>query len=338
MWVDAGPLNIQTEDRYATIFENYIGSGLVVSLARVHAAQTGVMEADRQQAWHLLSYALQAPATWPGARDLLLALAPKMQMAGFRHDWLAYLEQGLVAGRAAGDSQAEAALNLEIGELRRHLGQYAEAEVHFTAALGLAQQSGDRAGEAAALVCLANLANLAYLTQRLDEAMRLADATLALVVPEDVVGGRAFFVKGLVHDSRRHFEEAETSFRQSQAIWALANDKRWVALCQQNLAHLAQERMQFDEALEAYGQAALLLDEIGDQQSIAIVAMNQGIVHFLSAEYGNALALYRRTEAIHRQYYDLRGLAMVCNNIALVLRETRDWPNAESYYQQSVEL
>ena len=76
------------------MFQDYIRAGVQASLARVQAVEHTLPELDRQQAWHLLSFALDLPEVWDETRALLLALAPKMEQAGFRMEWLVYLMEG----------------------------------------------------------------------------------------------------------------------------------------------------------------------------------------------------------------------------------------------------
>ena len=72
------------------LFTNYIIAGVGASLARVRTAEYVVADVDRQQAWHLLSFALKVEEAWPVTRALVVALAPKLELAGCREDWIPY--------------------------------------------------------------------------------------------------------------------------------------------------------------------------------------------------------------------------------------------------------
>jgi hypothetical protein len=67
------------------IFQEFVISGLRHCTAR---ATAGVPDDLRGQAWLLLSYGLRLPAAWPAARDLVLALAPHLELTPAREAWL----------------------------------------------------------------------------------------------------------------------------------------------------------------------------------------------------------------------------------------------------------
>ncbi|MCP4289822.1 MAG: hypothetical protein GY792_36285, partial [Gammaproteobacteria bacterium] len=71
---------------YPALFRAYV----VRSMAqlRVELSEVGsILSADEQeQALHALSFALKLPEAWPETRALLLAIAPKMEQAGYRDE------------------------------------------------------------------------------------------------------------------------------------------------------------------------------------------------------------------------------------------------------------
>lgn len=62
-------------------------------------------------------------------RALLLTLAPKMEQAGFRQDWLSYLARRLDQAHSLEDRRAEAELNLQVGYLHLRLRQLDQARI-----------------------------------------------------------------------------------------------------------------------------------------------------------------------------------------------------------------
>ena len=77
---------------YATFFSDVLIDALVDATRRVHDAESRLPEAEREDAWHLLSYAFDQDVAWQETRQLVFALAPRMELAGFREDWINYLQ------------------------------------------------------------------------------------------------------------------------------------------------------------------------------------------------------------------------------------------------------
>ncbi len=323
------------EPSYYSLFEQYIAAGMEHSLQSVEADRYRVPEEVRVQAWHLLSFALRTPRAWPVTANLLLALSPKMQQAGFREQWLAYLEQGLLCSYAAGDHQSTAALQVEIGELLRHLGRLAEAKDYFGQALHTFESAGNLLQSAAAKVCLANLA---ILQEEWSLALEMCNEVLETVLEPHFVRARALFVAA---DASTYFHEdteAEQLYSQSQTMWEVLGEPRWAALSLQNRAWLAGKRGDFALARSFYSQVLATFIELEALHGQAIVQMDLGIIEYFDNNFQAALILYQEAERIFRRLNDVRYLAMVCSNIALVFRSSQRWDEAETYYAESVRL
>lgn len=113
---------------YTDIFTSYILNGASQALAQVQQSAGQIPEDVRAQAWHLLDYALGVDPAWPQVRELLLALSPKMEMAGYRDEWLPFLQAGIERSIAQADRAVEARLELAVGQLLRLENRYNEAK------------------------------------------------------------------------------------------------------------------------------------------------------------------------------------------------------------------
>jgi tetratricopeptide (TPR) repeat protein len=317
------------------IFEQYIAAGLAWCWQQVQAGGDHLPEEARNQACHLLSLALRLPQCWPAARDLLLALDPLMQRAGYREPWLVYLQTGLACAERAGDWPAAAQLRLAGGELLRHLGQYDTASLYFEQALAAAQTAGDPLQVAAAKV---GLGNLALLREEWENALRWCREVLDAVPAPHRVRARALFVAAGVQAARHESAEADSLYRQSEAVWDTLGNRRWVALCRQNQARLAAQRGDATAARSLYGAAHATFASLDIPYSLAVVKMNWGIVEHTTGNQPAALTLYQEAETIFRLLKDSRYLAMICNNIGLLYRQDRQWQPAEAYYVESIHL
>ena len=140
---------------YGDLFTAYMAGGLQTSLARVGASDGPPSEADRRQAWHTLSYALDVDQLWPLACELLLVLAPKLEQAGFRETWLAFLMRGVQAARLYRDHRAVAELTYHAGMIYRYLSRYDEAHALLSDSAAIAAQLGQSTRQRRALNQLA---------------------------------------------------------------------------------------------------------------------------------------------------------------------------------------
>jgi tetratricopeptide (TPR) repeat protein len=325
-----------TEDaRYGTLFAHYLAQGLEHSLTQVQADPYKTPEEVRGQAWHLLSFALRTPGAWPLAADLLLALSPKMLQAGYREQWLHYLEEGLACARDTGDERTAAALLLEIGELLRHLGRLPAAEVCFQDALGVFAAAGDTEQAAAAQVCLANLA---FLREEWANATAGCQEALALVPDVHPVRARAWFLMANMKTFLAEYNDADHLFLCAQEVWEKSRQLHWVTLCQQNRAWLAAQRGDTDLARQLFSAALADFRALNNLHSQGVVFLDWGIVEYSDNKFAAALDLYHNAEKIFRKLNDVRYLAMTCNNIGLLHRQRGQWVLAEPYYVESISL
>jgi tetratricopeptide (TPR) repeat protein len=329
------PAAPQDPAAYGALFARYLEAGLQRSLAQVAEDPHKVADAVRSQAWHLLSFALRSPAAWPLAADLLLALSPKMVQAGYREQWLAYLEQGLACSREAGDTQTAAALQLEIGEVLRHLGRLAPAEACFQDALATFTAAGATVQAAAAQVCLANLL---VLQEKWTQALALCDQALSAVPEVHPVRARALFVAADAFAAQQEDDQASNMYRESQQHWSSLGELRWVALCMHNLAWLAANRGDYRSAHKYYKDASEQFAQLDALHSQAVVSLDWGIMEYLASNYSEAAIHYRHAEKVFRQLNDTRYLAMACNNLGLLYLNQDDLQTAQFYYCESVRL
>jgi tetratricopeptide (TPR) repeat protein len=323
-----------TDESYLNLFHAYIQKGLQQALERVRAAEPLVPEADRQQAWHLLSYAFNVDAAWPATRDLMLALAPKMEQAGQREEWIAYLEQGLRQSQAVGDSLTTAECQVHIGHLYRLVSKFNPARQWLTASVeGFAAQ-GDKQGQARALN---QLAYVEYLQHQYDEANGMVEQALALLEAEDPERAMSYFIQGMIAIDHERWQEAEAYHCQSLMLREKQGDKRRIAWSLQNLGYALRGQGKFSEAIIYYQQAIENLKQIGDAYNSAIAQMNLGIAYNECGQPAVALLYYRGAEAIFHKVYDRLYLAKLYNNLGVNYLALSDWSQAENAFLFSID-
>ena len=320
---------------YQLLFHRYIDSALRTALADLTTENFVLSESQRQQVWHLLSYGLVVQESWPQVRDLLLALAPKMEQAGFRDEWLAYLGSGLVQARSLGDRRAEAELNLQVGFLHLRMRQLDQAQLHLSTAQALFTDLGDLVGRCAAMN---RLAATARYVGNVTQARSLIDYTLSALPEETAEWAYSHFAAGLLYRELLDLDVALRHFEQSLAVSIRLGNRRQTGLCVLNLGlvHFAQKT--YAQAAERAMAAGAIFEEIGDLHNLATAHMNAGIAYGQLDQLDQTLALYARSEAIFHRVHDPVSLAMICCNQGIAYRQLKQPSQAADAFKAGIDL
>jgi len=318
-----------------SLFHTYITAGVQASLARVQTAEYIVPEADRQQAWHILSFALNVPAAWPVTRDLLLALAPKMEQAGFREEWIPYLEKGLHCAQDLGDDQAAAECELQIGLLYRLMSRFEEAHEWTTASVAHFATQGDGHGQARTLN---ELAWLEHLQHRYEDAICHVEKAQAILEEGDPERGMSYRVQGMVAMGQRKWQQAEQFHLKALAIFKQIQDFRKAAWSMQNVGYALSELGHLDEALRYFTQAADSLIQLEDQYHWSIVQMNLGLLHLRRAEATTAQQCLSIALKTFEKHGDKLNQARVLTNLGLSYLHLQDYSTAQDVFCRAANL
>lgn len=317
----AAPISSQ----HSALFRRYVQKSARAALARLQQAGTTFPVEVRDRALHVLSFALQVDEAWPAARDLLLALAPKMEMAGYRDDWLPYLQQGLASSRQANDPLAAAELQLQIGHLYRLLSQFEQARQTLEASAVEFATLGNANGQARALN---QLAHMAWHQRRYQEAHYQAMAALNLLPNSSPEKANSFSTLGLVAASWRQWQEAKHYFEKALQIHTDNGDQRRIAWDMQHLGNVLRNQGDYTQAVQYYENAIQVLTEIQDLRNCAITQMELGIFYWLMAQPTRALVLYMSAETFFRKSRDFLNLAKILTNKGLTYLTLCEWQQA----------
>lgn len=296
---------------------------------------TPISDEARLRALNALSYALHRADAWSAARDLLLAMATKMEMAGHRQDWLRCLAEGLHQSQQVGDRAAEAALSFYCGHLQRLMSHYPEAQTLLQASATIYASFGDQPGEAKALN---QLAYLAWQQHKPDEAITIAQRAMDLLDENDLERAMSLSALGLAAIEHHHWQAAEVYHRAALTIRTMHGNRRLEAWSLQNLASALRSQGNYADAAIYFEEAIRILTEVNDPVHQAIVQMNLGIVRQAQGDIVRALQLYIVAERIFRQVADHLNLAKVLVNQGVSYLSLHEWQNAESVCKESAEL
>lgn len=317
------------------LFRRYIAKSVQITLASIPQDAAVLTEEVRERALHVLSFALKMEDVWSTTRDLLLLLAPKLEQAGYRDDWLPYLEAGLKLSQACDDGRAEAELSLLIGQLHRLVSRFIQAREWLTASVQNFATLDEPQGQARALN---QLAYVAWQQHAYPEAEQLAKRALALVSETDPERTMSLSALGLVAIDRNQWEAAERHFREALQIRIANDDQRRIAWSLQNLGYALRGQGKYTEAITCFEQAITILEEIRDSANCAIAQMNLGIVYWFAAQPAKALEIYTTAEHTFSKLHDMHNLAKIFTNKGLGYLTLCDWVHAEKSFMTSIAL
>lgn len=324
-----------SDPTYGALFQRYVIAGLRSSLADLGGEDFTLSDSQRQQVWHLLSYGLMLGEVWPDVRALLLALAPKMEQAGFREEWLAYLEAGVAQAQAQKDPRARAELSFQVGFLYLRLRRLDEAQLHLTVAQELFAELGDLAGGCAAM-------NRLSATARYRGDFALARSLVAYTtatLPEGTEEwAYSHFSAGLLYRELLDLDVASRHFEQSLAVSERLGNRRQVGLCFLNQGLIYYAEGAFAQSIERSLAALAVFAEIGDLHTQAIAQMNAGIAYSQMKQVDQAMDLYAQAEVIFHRLHDPVSLAMTYCNQAIAYRQHNRPEDAIRAFQAGIVL
>ncbi|MEZ4674536.1 MAG: tetratricopeptide repeat protein [Caldilineaceae bacterium] len=327
--------NVTAHRNHYAQFKRYLRRNLNYVLQLVQSADERLPEEVRQQALHTLSYGLGEEEYWATVSGILLALAPKLELAGHREDWLPYLVRGLEQSKVVGDLPTTAECHLQIGLLNRLLSDFDTARHHLQKSVELAQQNGNAHNQARALN---ELAWLEQLLEKYEDAELYVTQALALIPEEDIERAVSYRVQGMIAIGYQEWEKAEALHRRALSIFEQQCDSRRVAWSIQNLASAVHGQQKYHEAIDLYRQASRQLELINDQYHWSIIQTNLGISFYEVKKYDLAMLCYREAESIAKSLNDRFHLARIYTNIGLLDFSTGNYGNAAEAFRTSALL
>jgi tetratricopeptide (TPR) repeat protein len=322
-------------DDYLAVFKRHIVKRTQIILSRVQQVGVVLPIETLKQALHILDYSLKLPEAWPDTRSLLLTMAPKMEQAGYRDEWIPYLRQGIHQSRQLRDEETEAELHIQLGILFQLRGNYEVARSHLEASVKAFASVGNSHGQARALN---QLAFVAQRQRQFEEAVGFVQRALQLSAEDDAERAFSCFVLGMVTLERRDWPEAVDLFQRASNIWEQKNDYRMVGRTLTLLGSALRQLERYTEAINMYERAITLLEQANDPVHEAMAQMNLGNVYERLSRPDKALEFHLQAEEVFREVQDRLHLAHVTHNIGMVYRELKQWHEAENAYRTSMEL
>lgn len=320
---------------FSELFRDHILRSMRLAVVRVQYADAGLLTRDdRKFVLHTLTYGLELPAAWSLAYEILLTMTPKMEQAGYRDDWIHFLEQGVAQSRALQQTRAEAELRLHLGVFYQLRGKYETARQYLTSSIWCFQSLKDAQGQARALN---RQAYVARLQGHYTDATSLVQQALGLLDHQDLACAFSYFIQGTIALDTGDAEAALASFRESLRRWEKEGDNRLIAQRLLNMGTALRALQRYNDAITSYKRAILLFEMVQDPVQQAVANMNLGNVYLSLKRPEDALTHYKLSEPALRNAQDETHLAMLNANFGIAYRMLERWQQAETALQSSIE-
>jgi CHAT domain-containing protein/Tfp pilus assembly protein PilF len=216
-------------------------------------------------------------------------------------------------------------------------GQVALALVSFQQALVLFQETGNRQGEAYALV---GLGNVSEARQAFHAALSSYEEALPLFVE---VGDRrgeglALAGMGVMYDNLSRYEQALDAYNVALVIFQEIGDRQSEGDVLNNLGAVRNNLGQQTQALEAYQQSLEISQELGDRLGESITRNNMGLVYDNLGQYEDALRYYQESLAILEELGAQASAGGLLTNIGAVYNSLGQYERALDYYEQALDI
>ncbi len=318
------------------VFRQYIERNAAYALSLLKASSSQVLSRKKLTViLQALQYTLSLESLWPASRELLLALAPQMELLDLRVLWRPYLQEGLRQSLKLGDQEAELSLRYYLGNFLRESTDYDEAIEQYQRGMTLAAAQGNVDME----VRLLNRCAFALRRKgKLKKAERFAKRALALAVSDPIEQGYSNLVLGSIRYDQRQWDECLVFSYRARDIWLAHDARRQLAWAYTNLGVALWREGNLEEAKKNLEQGILYFDELGDIVHQASAKLNLGAVLLEQNEPQKALFFLAEAEKIFHTIQDKLRMAMVANNLAHVYQAMENWEDAIGAFQQSISL
>ncbi|MEZ4706771.1 MAG: tetratricopeptide repeat protein [Caldilineaceae bacterium] len=305
-------------------------------LDQLKAAQSAIPPLRlRKLAMHLLSVALHYDELWPFACQILVVVAPKMEQAGHRDEWILLLTACLKQAQVLQDEATSAELHLQLGRLYQLQGAFEAAQNNYAASTRLFCNENNHRQQAYAL---SREAYIAHLQHHHGRVSRLLDEALALLDNDDIERAGIYAVQGGVVLEQQDWPAAIAYFEQALRLWRQTDNLRMIAWSLRDLGPPLRALERYSEAISCYEEALTIFEQIDDPVHKASTQMNLGVVYLMVHELERALQLFALAEPVFRQTFDQMRLAKVYVNQGITYGQLKQWAQAISQLEAGIHL
>ena len=237
----------------------------------------------------------------------------------------------------AQNQTADAQVLLSQGFQQINAGQVALALESFQQALTLFQETGNRQGEAYALV---GLGHVSEARQAFQAALSSYEEALPLFVEVGDRRGEGLALTGMavMYDNLSRYEQALDAYDVALVIFQEIGDRQSESDVLNNLGAVRNSLGQQTQALEAYQQSLEISQELGDRLGESITRNNMGLVYDNLGRYEDALRYYQESLAILEELGAQASAGGLLTNIGAVYNSLGQYERALEYYEQALDI
>ncbi|HLO48618.1 MAG TPA: tetratricopeptide repeat protein, partial [Kamptonema sp.] len=224
-----------------------------------------------------------------------------------------------------------------VGLIFRDQGRFKDAIEVEQESLVIAQEIGDRQGEA---YSLNNLGNAYYFLGEYQQAIHFYQQSLEISIKIGDRRGKASSLGNLgnVYNSLREYQQAIHFYQQSLEISQEIGDRRGEAYSLGNLGIAYYFLGQYQQAIQFHQQSLEIKREIGDRQGEASSYGNLGNAYSPLREYQQAINFYQQSLEIFQEIGSRKGEANAWFNLGNILPNLNQESEAIAAYQNAREL
>jgi len=282
-------------------------------LAASHYEARADPEARVEMLYHLIRAGRSKDAA-----SLLGGIGRSLAAKGLQDDVLKLL--GLFDLRAL-DSADRVPLLLLRGEVESTRGEWPRAQESFDEAQTLAEDLGDRRGEARAILELGVIdyrrGEFAAARTRFDRALAVAGEA------ETAIVARILNALGILEWQAGNLEAAASLYRRSREAYEAIGDTAGVAGALNNLGILLWQQDDVDGALSQYADALRLSEQLDDHRTVAILYNNIGEAYRRKGDAANAAKFYERSLELSEKLGFLWQMGEVHRNLGRLRTDSR---------------
>jgi len=243
----------------------------------------------------------------------------------------------LLLAQESDDRAQEAAARSRLGGLLTLQGKYEEAFKELARARDIYGDVGDRSGLS---YTISSMGSVYYSRGEFDRALecfRQHETICRELGDRSGVAG-AISCMGLVYADRSDIDRALESFRQTEKIWRELGDRRGLAGAIHNIAKGYEAQGKYSEAMEHYKEALEINRSVANRQWMAFNLGNMGNVCHSRGEFEESLECFRQARTILSDLGDRRGLAGAIHNAGLVYESQGMSSEAMEQYKEAFEI
>jgi tetratricopeptide (TPR) repeat protein len=319
---------------YTALFLRQVRNGLEYALASVRRVNE-LDEPTRNHALSVIELGVKHPDLWQPTRELLFLIAPLIEQAGGREDWIPFLEMGVMKATRYGDLEAVGEFHFQLGLLFQLLGDYDQIEPHYRASADAFKKLPDTERHGRTL----NRWAFAALTSavKVELAMQLVERAEQLV-QSAVEKGYSYMVRG--EKARREKQPGVTYewFAKSWEYWETVGNLRYIAWGLTNLGVSLNGIKQYEEGRDILHRAVGYFDLIHDPAYHSVALHNLGIAYYFLGNPQQALVYYHEALTVFRRLNRGHPLAMLYNAMGKSYKALGQWKQAYRSYELACEV